>query len=404
MVSLHVYANVNVVGAATVDVPKDELAALYHVQAGQSISLTRDDTLLRHNATNYIFTTAKRQAPTTPQYNEMDEDMDNYLTSLSRSGGQIGGTVVSLTETDDPSAVDGTGSLQKGLTAWIDKKLKYKKVSLHGTQYLINACSLAPKYIQPFGYQVVDKLKVDMYPRSGYENTIPSHLKGDSLRKYLGRILTAAVLVEFALHMAYIQTLLHIVVTLTDMNDVMDGIEEMKYHMEMTRTRGSRITQVPLLKGVLGMFGSVSSAFNTAVSKTIASYQKYKKIETKTLNVPYELSVKHTAAAFELALATCVGALEQECVGDDATTVSRCNQLHEFMVQLDNLTKQISEMVRPGKLGFDSYGTLQRVRTAFEILFTIVSGLQLVDLNPITNQRTSEVVELLTEFMNQCKN
>jgi hypothetical protein len=116
------------------------------------------------------------------------------------------------------------------------------------------------------------------------------------------------------------------------------------------------------------------------------------------------LAVKHTAAAFELALATCVGSLEQECVGDDATTVSRCKQLHEFMVQLDNLTKQISEMVRPGKLGFDSYGTLQRVQTAFEILFTIVRGLQLVDLNPITNQRTSKVVEVLTEFMNQCKN
>lgn len=404
MVSLHVYANVNIVDGATVDVPKDELAALYHVRASP-VSLTRDDTLLRHNAINYIFTTAK-QVPAAQHVDmddmdeDMDEDMVNYLTS-SRSGG--GGTVISLTETTDPSAVDGTGSLQKGLTAWIDKTLKNKKVSLNGSSYLINECRLAPKYIQPFGYQVVDKLKVDMYPKSGYENTISSHLKGNDLSNYLGRILTTAVLVEFALHMAYVQSLLHIVVTLTDMNEVMDGIDELKYHMDMTRTRGSRITQVPLLKGVLGMFGSVSGAFNTAVSKTIADSQKYKKIEIKTLNVPYQLTVTHTAAAFELALATCGGALEHQCVGD-ATTKSRCKQLHEFMVQLDNLTKQISEMVRPGNLGFDSYGTLQRIRAAFEILFAIVSGLQLVDLNPITNQRTLETVTLLTEFMNQCKN
>jgi hypothetical protein len=407
MVSLHVYANVNIVGGATVDVPKDEIAALYHVRASQTVSLTRDETLLRHNATNYILTTKRRTAQYSyaPQYSspnyEDDDDMDDMMDYFEMSGG--GGTVISLTDTDDPSVVDGTGSLRKGLTAWIDKNLKNKKVTLHGEQYLINACSLAPKYVEPFGYQVVDQLKIDMYPRNGYETYIPPLLNGGDLQNYLGRILTTVVLVEFALHMAYIQSLLHIVVNIADINEVLDGMDEMKYHMDMTRSRGSHITQVPLLKGVLGMFGSVSSSFNTAVSKTIADHQKYKKIDTAALNAPYALAVKHTASAFDLALATCVGTLAHECNGD-ATTVSRCKQLREFMVQLDNLAKQISEMVRPGKLGFDSYGTLQRIRTAFEILFSIVKGLQLVDLNPIANQRTSEVVELLTAFKNHSKN
>jgi hypothetical protein len=395
MVSLHVYANVNIVGGATVDVPKDELAALYGVKVSSSISLSRDDSLMRHNEKNYIFT-AKRSSQSQWRYNSRDDDDEDFssLSHLFRGGGKT--AVISLEETDDSSVVDGTGSLKKGLTAWIDKNLKYKKVYLNGENYLINECSLAPKYIHPFGYQVVDVIKVDMYPRSGYDRSIASLAKypSESLPRFLGIIFNAMVVVEFALHMGYIQTLLHIVSS--DLNE--DGIEEMKYHMEMILKRGSGVN---LPSGMLGMFEGVFGSFNTAISQTIA--EKSKKFTPKNLYAPYEMSVKYTAAMFELALAA-VAKLQQPRVVEDAITVSRRKQLQEFANHLIDLTKQISEMVRPGKLGFDSYGTLQRIRAAFEVFFMIANGLQHVNLDPVTDQGAVEMVDLLTRFLNQCKN
>jgi hypothetical protein len=417
MVSLHVYANVNIVGSATVDVPRDELASLYGVKvSSEQISLSRDDSLMRHNEKNYIYTTAKRTSHASQwMYNPHDDDDDddddddglwgddkiNSLSHLFRGGGKT--AVISLEETDDPRVVDGTGSLQKGLTAWIDKNLKYKKVRLNGVSYLINTCSLAPKYIHPFGYQVIDVIKVDMYPRNGYDRAIASLLNEkkysrESLPHFLGVILNAMVVVEFALHMAYVQSLLHIVST--DLNEVMEGVEDIKYHLEMTLKRGSGIN-VSSMAGILGMFTALFASVNTAVSQLIAEYQKSKK-PTKNLYAPYEMSVKYTAAAFELALSTVAKLREQPRVEEDPIMVSRRKQLQEFSNHVDDLTKQVSDMVRPGKLGFDSYGTLQRIRAAFEVFFMIVDGLQHVNLNP-EDQGAVELVDLLTQFLNQCK-
>jgi hypothetical protein len=206
------------------------------------------------------------------------------------------------------------------------------------------------------------------------------------------------VVVEFALHMAYIQSLLNIIST--NLEEVMEGIEDVKYHMEMILKRGSSVN---LPSGILGMFEGLFASFNTAVSQIITEYQTSKKFTAKTLYAPYEMSVKYTAAAFELALAVVADLREKPSGDEDAITISRRKQLQEFSDHLVDLTKQVSEMVRPGKLGFDSYGTLQRIRAAFEIFFMIADGLQNVNLDPVTDGAV-EMVELLTQFLNQCKN
>ena len=394
MVSLHMYANVNIVGGATVDVPRDELAALYHVGVSRSnISLSRDDSLMRHNAKNYIYTKASQSTRQTASPYDWDSSSRWY------SGG--GGLVISLEETDDPTVVDGTGSLQRGLTAWIAQNLTYKQIYINGTKYLINSCSLAPKYIPPFGYQVVDVIKVDMYPRVGYDRYIADLLRHElgSLPHFMGLIFNAMVVVEFALHMAYLQTLMHIV---TDENEVMDGIEDLAYHMEMIKKRGAEIKE-PLLKGILGMFDGLFASFNATVAQIISEYQKSKKFTPKKLYAPYELAVTYTAAAFELAVTTVAKLREQPRVDEDAITAARRQQLQVFSNHLDNLTNQISEMVRPGKLGFDSYGTLQRVRAAFDIFSMILVGLQNVNITPVEDEGAAEMVDLLTQFMNKCK-
>jgi len=247
MVSLYMYANVHIVGGATVDVPKDELAALYCVAVSRSgVSLTHDDSLLRHNKTNYIFKTAKRPSTqrsdpwghsnpwghsdpfghsnrltdpfghsnwltdpfghsnglTDPfgHSDPFDDDVLQQLFSSQMRGGGNKVATVSLGKTSDPLAVDGT-SLQKGLTAWIEKNLKYKKVQLNGKSYVVNGCSLATKYIHPFGYQVVDPLKVDMYSKGGYDKPVDAYLKDKGLRQTAGSVLMALVVVEFALHL-----------------------------------------------------------------------------------------------------------------------------------------------------------------------------------------------------------
>lgn len=212
----------------------------------------------------------------------------------------------------------------------------------------------------------------------------------------------ALVVVEFALHLAYLQTLLHIVVHLSETDEIMEGVAELKYHLESTRTRGANVTMTAL-SGIIAKVGSLVDTFNISVSETIAAYKKTKRVTTKPLYAPYEQAVLDTATAFDLALAT-VGGLREDFSKHpemDAITAARTKQLQEFTDQLYDLTEQISGMVRPGKLGFDSYGTLQRILAAFEIFFLILGGVQQVQLTPV-DQVLLEKVDLLTQFMNQC--